>query len=94
MKSHGITAYCFALVALVGCASTEVTGRQTYQQDRLARPDRILVYDFAATSADLPPWSAPARRHAATTTTPSDELEKGRELGTKIANKLVEEIRA
>jgi hypothetical protein len=60
----------------------------------LARPDRILVYDFAATSADLPSWSAPARRHAATTAAPSGEvLEKGRELGAKVANELVEEIR-
>ncbi len=93
MKFHGITAHCLSLVAFVGCASTEVTGRQTYQQDRLPRPDRILVYDFAATSADLPSWSAPARRYAATTTTPSDDLEKGRELGAKVANNLVEEIR-
>ncbi len=94
MKSHGITAHCLALVALVGCASTEVTGRQSYQQDRLPRPDRILVYDFAATSADLPSWSAPARKYAETTTTPSGEvLEKGRELGAKVASRLVEEIR-
>ena len=52
------------------------------------------MYDFAATSADLPSWSEPERRHAATTTTPSGEaLEKGRELGAKVANELVEEIR-
>ena len=94
MKSHGITAHCLALVALVGCASTEVTGGQSYEQGKLPRPDRILVYDFAATSSDLPSWSAAARRHAETTATPSREvLEKGRELGAMVASELVEEIR-
>ena len=94
MKSHGITAHCLALVALVGCASTEVTGGQSYEQGKLPRPDRILVYDFAATSSDLPSWSAAARRHAETTATPSREvLEKGRELGAMVASELVEAIR-
>ncbi len=94
MKSHGITAHCLALVALVGCASTEVTGGHNYEQGKLARPDRILVYDFAATSSDLPSWSAAARRHAETTATPSREvLEKGRELGAMVASELVEAIR-
>jgi hypothetical protein len=86
--------HCMALIALVGCASTKVTERQNYQHGQLPRPDRILVYDFAATHADLPSWSAPARRHDATMTTTSEEvLEKGRELGAKVANNLVEEIR-
>jgi hypothetical protein len=81
LKSHGITVCCLALVALVACASTDVTERHTYQEGRLPRPDRILVYDFAATSADLPSWSAPARRHAATTAAPSGEVEEIREMG-------------
>jgi hypothetical protein len=86
--------HCLALIALVGCASTKVTDRQTYQHGRLPRPDRILVYDFATTYADLPSWSEPARRYDATMTTASGEvLKKGRELGAKVANNLVEEIR-
>jgi hypothetical protein len=94
MKSCVITAYCLALAALAGCASTDITERQTYQHEKFSRPARILVYDFAATYADLPEWSAPARRHDATMTTPpGEELEKGRELGAKVANHLVEEIR-
>ncbi len=94
MKSHGITAHCLALVALVGCASTEVTGGHNYEQGKLPRPDRILVYDFAATSSELPSWSAAARRHAEPTATPSREvLEKGRELGAMVASELVEAIR-
>ncbi len=50
MKSFGRVALClFALVALAGCASTKVTGSRNYQGERLARPDRIIVHDFAAT---------------------------------------------
>ena len=91
-----------AIAIFAGCAKTEVTERQTYQapatptsqQAGIPRPDRILVYDFAATPGDLPEWSAPARRYAESSPAPSDEvLAKGRELGAKLANELVEEIR-
>ena len=94
MKSSRVMIHCLALIALVGCASTKVTERQDYQHGQLPRPDRILVYDFATTYADLPSWSEPARRYDATMTNTSDEVvEKGRELGAKVANNLVEEIR-
>jgi len=94
MKSSRVMIHCLALIALVGCASTKVTERQDYQHGQLPRPDRILVYDFATTYADLPSWSQPARRYDATMATTSDEVvEKGRELGAKVANNLVEEIR-
>ena len=84
----------FVLTLVVGCASTEVTEEKDYQTGKLPRPDRILVYDFAATAADLPSWSTAARRHAAAMEAPPREaLEKGRELGAKVANELVEEIR-
>ena len=94
MRSFGTTCSCVALIALLGCASTKVTERHSYQSERLPRPDRILVFDFAAAHADLPPWSAPARRYNATMDPPSGEaLETGRELGRKVAANLVEEIR-
>ena len=48
----------FALVVLAACASTEVTERQRYEGAKLARPDRIIVYDFTADPADVPPNSA------------------------------------
>ena len=94
MKPSRVMIHCLALIALVGCASTKVTERQSYEHGRLPRPDRILVYDFATTYADLPPWSEPARRYDATmTATSGEDIEKGRELGAKVANNLVEEIR-
>ena len=96
MKSFSRVAFClFALVALAGCASTKITESRTYQGERVARPDRIIVHDFAATAADIPAWSSAASRYAAPSTPPSAEtIETGRQLGTQVADQLVEEIRA
>jgi hypothetical protein len=93
MKSVNRVALClFALVAFVGCASTKVTESQSYQGEKLARPDRIIVHDFAATPADIPAWSA-AAQHAGPSTPQSAEVtETGRELGAQVAEQLVAEI--
>ena len=95
MKSFSRVALClFALVALAGCASTKVTGSRNYQGERLARPDRIIVHDFAATPADIPAWSAAAGRHAVPSTPQTAEaIETGRNLGAQVAKELVAEIR-
>ncbi len=95
MKSSSRVASClFALVALAGCASTKVTGSRNYQGERLARPDRIIVPNFAATPADIPAWSAAAGRHAAPSTPQTAEaIETGRNLGVQVAKELVAEIR-
>ena len=45
--------WVFALLVLAGCASTKVTERQAYTGEKLARPDRIIVYDFAATPDEV-----------------------------------------
>ena len=95
MKSFSRVAIClFALVALAGCASTKVTESRDYQGGRVARPDRIIVHDFAATPADIPAWSAAASRHAAPSTLQTAEaIETGRNLGAQVAKELVAEIR-
>ena len=98
MKPFGRAAICssalVALVALFGCASTKVTESRDYQGERVARPDRIIVHDFAATPADIPAWSAAAGRHAAPSTPQTAEMiETGRELGAQVAKELVAEIR-
>src|SRR5262249_55488017 len=57
-------------------------------------PDRILVYDFAATTAALPEWSAARERAAAPSQPPTPEqLQAGRELGGQVAGEVVEDIR-
>lgn len=95
MKSLSRILLCvFALAVVAGCASTKVTERQMLNpQARIPRPDRILVYDFAATPADIPAWSAAAGQYAAPSTPPSaEEIEAGRKLGELVAQELVAEI--
>ena len=84
-----------ALAATVGCASVDVTQNDRYQGEKLPRPDRIIVHDFAATPADLPSWSEASTRFAGenASLTP-DELEAGRTLGTLVATNLVARIEA
>ena len=80
-------------ISLAGCASTNVTGSQSSFEGKIARPDRIIVHDFAATAADIPAWSA-ARQYGEPSTPQSAEaIETGRKLGAEVANRLVIEIR-
>jgi len=81
----------FALLLTSGCAKTTVTQEQSYGGPRLTRPARVLVYDFAANAADLPPGygmavSAPPADQSA------DDLSLGRKLGAEVAKDLVEEL--
>ena len=77
----------------IGCASTKVTESRDYQGERAARPDRIIVHDFAATPADIPAWAGAASRHTAPSTPQeADEIETGRKLGARVAKELVAEI--
>ena len=56
MKSRSRIIPClFVLIILIGCASTKVTEREIYVMHNIPKPDRILVYDFAATPEDVPP---------------------------------------
>ena len=59
MPSFGRAACCwFTVVLMAGCASTEVTERERYQGAKLARPERIILHDFTAGPAQVPPESA------------------------------------
>ena len=61
--------------------------------EKIARPDRIYVYPFAATPADIPSWSAAAKRYAPPKELPTpEELEVGRKVGALVAKELVTEI--
>ena len=83
-----------SIVLAVGCASTKVTERESkIGTEKLARPDRIYVYPFAATPTDIPPWSASANQYAQPNEPPTaDELEVAREAGVLVAKELVTEI--
>lgn len=95
MKIYNRILLClFITIAIVGCASSKITSRQEYQGERIARPDHIIVYDFAATSEEVPAESAMAGQYTEHSTPQTEEqIETGRRVGNEIANALVEEIR-
>src|SRR5512134_870367 len=95
MKPVGI-AFPLAFVLLIasGCASTKVTERESKLGDeKLPRPERIIVYDFIASPADVPAESSIAGQYVqhSTPQTP-EQIETGRKLGGQIAQDLVNEI--
>jgi hypothetical protein len=83
-----------AFVAVAGCASAAVTERQRYEGEKLARPDRIIVYDFTADPADVPPESAFAAQMAGARAPAPQQVALGRRLGAQVARDLVADLRA
>lgn len=83
----------FVLVIVAGCASTQVSRRQVLVNERMPRPDRILVYDFIADPADMPPDSALASALEAGAPLTAEQLQAGHQLGAQIADELVAQIR-
>ena len=86
------TACLLALVVMTGCASTEVSNRQYYEGSQLARPDRIIVYDFTADPADVPASSAFAAQIAAAPPLTPEQADLSRKLGAEVANELVADL--
>jgi hypothetical protein len=93
VKTLGLAvSWLFALVILAGCASSKVTAYQPYQ-GKIDRPDRIIVYDFAATPSDLPPEVAAMLPGLPSPPQTAEQLAMGRKLGAEIAKALVADIR-
>jgi hypothetical protein len=94
MKPLSRAASCLlALVVAAGCGSTEITERQRYEGAQLPRPDRIIVHDFTASPAKVPPESAFATEMAGAPASTPEQLEVGRKLGAQVARELVSELR-
>ncbi len=92
MKPLGTaTSLLLALLLVVGCASSGAY----LGEEEIPPPVRIIVYDFAASPADLPADSA-VTGHYEESTTPqtAEEVELGRRLGDRLAAQLVRDIRA
>lgn len=83
----------FVLLVVSGCASTEVTERQSYEGAKLPRPNRIIVHDFTANPAEVPPESAFAAENAVSTAqlTP-EQLAVTQKLGAEVAKELVAKL--
>lgn len=76
------------------CASTEVTEREAYKGAKLPRPDRIIVYDFTANPAKVPPESAFADNTAdPNSQLTAEQLKTTEQLGAEVAKQLVEKLR-
>jgi len=82
-----------AMLLVSACATTAVTSRQEYAGPALARPDRIIVYSFAATPEEIPSWSSAAREYAHAAPLSGEALQNGRNLGRLVAQELVSDIR-
>jgi Domain of unknown function (DUF4410) len=96
MKSRVFTAaLSFALAVIAGCASTKVTEQTPMASEAIARPNRILVYDFAASPGDVPADSAIRSDVGAPSAPPTaDEVATGKQLGGLIAKELAADIQA
>lgn len=85
------------LVLLIagGCASTKITGRETYSGGPLPRPGQIIVYDFVTSPEGVAPDSGIAGQTAAPATPPTaEQIELNKQLGSQIAEELAADIRA
>jgi Domain of unknown function (DUF4410) len=96
MRSSSRVVLCvLTLMTLVGCAKTTVTEQTPMRDPGLARPSRILVYNFVANPADMPADSSIAGAVSAPPTPPTaEQLDTGRQLGALIAADLVADIQA
>jgi len=91
MAGTALVGAMLALLLIGGCAKTTVSDRQYYEGPRLARPARVIVYDFAASASDLPAGYDVAIAAPAAEQTP-DDVSLGRKLGTEIAKNLVTDL--
>jgi hypothetical protein len=85
-----------ALVMIVasGCATKKIETERIVEED-LPRPNQILVYDFAATPAEVPADSFITREFSVDTTAmqTTEEAAAGRDLGSRIAEGVAAHLR-
>jgi hypothetical protein len=89
---HRVASCLFALVLVAGCASTEMSNRERYEGAPLAKPDRIIIYDFTAEPADVPASSAFAAQVADAPPLTPEQEELSRKLGADVAKELVADL--
>lgn len=94
--SQAVVALLVSVLA-AGCASTKVSDVHSEMgaNEKLARPNHIYVYDFAATAADLPPGTVAAQSYAEPAKPrTAKEIAAARQLSDAVANELAAQIRA
>ena len=95
MKSHShFIMYLCVILVFSGCAKTKITNQDPLVTGTLPRPGYIWVYNFAASSADVPADSAIAGKDSGDAKDQtSDHIIIDRQLGAQIATELVKQIR-
>ncbi len=90
-----LVASAFAVLMAAGCASTELLSRRRdVGNEKLPRPGRVIVYDFAATPDDISADSAIAGSYDRRETPQSaEDIVLGRRLSDILAKELVRQIR-
>jgi hypothetical protein len=93
MKLQGrLLSWLIAIVVAGGCASTKVSDREILVTEKVPRPDRILIYDFAATPDDVPADSSLAAAAGASTPQTPEQIETGRRIGAAIAAQVADKV--
>ena len=95
MRNLRVASCLLVLLVVNACASAQTTGRRSFDGDQnLARPTRIIVYDFAATADDVAASSAITGRYKRRSTPQTAyDIRLGRELGHQVAVALVKNFR-
>lgn len=90
------TAAAWLIVAVFAssCASTDTTQRQQYQGEPLPRPGRVIIHDFTANPADVPPQSSFAAQNAVASAAPTaEQLATTGRLGAEIARQVTTQLK-
>jgi len=95
-NAYPIVPCLLAVILSGGCASITSTAQPTQLgREKIAKPSRIIVHDFAATEADIPIWSVSAEKYTSPSTPPTaEQIQTGRKLGRQIAKEVVAQINA
>jgi hypothetical protein len=88
-----LAAHLVALLILVGCTSPQVANFQMAVNEKPARPNRILVHDFAAVPSDIPSDAPVGARLSPGPSLSAEQIAMDRQLGVDMTAQLVTAIR-
>ena len=86
-------AYLAGSLALAGCMTEPVTYHAVMEEDKPVRPSHVLVYNFAATTADVTADAPIGARLSAPGSVSSLQNERDIQLGTNMASQLIAALR-
>lgn len=95
LRSHFTSVPLACLLLVTGCASTTISDRDEADTGQLPVPNNIWVYDFAASSGDVPAASAlygQIGEHNSPQT--AQQLAQGSKVGAELASELTSQIDA